>query len=49
MAELDPYFDVLALTLQTDQAKDIDECDWWELYDSFSYGLMEQAEFNLNC
>lgn len=49
MAVLDPYFDVLALTLQTDGAKDIDECSWWELYDSFSYGLLEQAEFNLNC
>jgi len=49
LADLDPYFDVLALQLQTDEAKDIDECSWWELYDSFSYGLLEQAEFNLNC
>lgn len=48
MAQLDLYFDVLAIQLQTDSAKDIDECNWWELYDSFSYGLLEQAEFNLN-
>lgn len=48
MAQLDPYFDVLALQLLTDNAKDIDECDWWELYDSFAYGLKEQVEFNLN-
>jgi len=48
MAQLDPYFDVLALQLLTDDAKDIDECTWWELYDSFAYGLKEQVEFNLN-
>ncbi len=48
LAQLSPYFDVLALELLTDDAKDIDECSWWELYDSFAYGLLSETEFNLN-
>ncbi len=49
MSELDKYFDVLALSLFVDDdSKDIADCDWWELYDSFAYGLRDQVEFNLN-
>ena len=47
MKDLDPYFDVLAMELQADGAKDIDDCDFWELYDTFAFGLLDQAEFNL--
>lgn len=47
MKKLSPYFDVLGMELQTDGGKDIDECSWWELYDTFAYGLLDQAEFNL--
>ena len=49
MKDLEPYFDVLALQLAVDdENKDIADCSWWELYDSFAYGLLDQVEFNLN-
>ena len=43
---LSPYFDVYILKLMSDKAKDWDEVrDWWEIFDSFSEGILTPFEF----
>lgn len=43
---LNEYFDVFIASLQGN-GKDWDEMDYWEIYDTFSVGLMTPREFNL--
>ena len=45
---LSEYFDVYIAQILTDDGKDWDEMDFWEIYDSFTYNLKTPAEFKLN-
>lgn len=45
--KLQDYFDTYILNLQTKEGKDLDEADFWDIYDAFSTGLMTPTEFNL--
>lgn len=44
--ELSEYFDVFISTLMSD-GKDYDEADFWDIYDSFTEGLLTLREYRL--